>query len=125
MAALVRADVEIDTYCVESVLQIREMLTKELASQRGDDPLSEHLKAMRAACRKFLDRMQSSDAHARHYRDRYDLGTQMFFTALGELRATMGIHIACVATQYGIDVENELASILPAADEDKIYPELR
>jgi hypothetical protein len=44
-----------------------------------------------------------------------DLG---IFTALGELRAIFGIHIAQLAVKYGIDVEYELASILPIEDEE-------
>jgi len=37
-----------------------------------------------------------------------------FGDALGELRGTFGIHVARLAAQYGLDIEDELASILPA-----------
>lgn len=40
-----------------------------------------------------------------------------FFTALGELRATIGLHVAAIAIMHGLDVEGELASIIPAAEE--------
>ena len=33
--------------------------------------------------------------------------------ALGELRTMVGIHIAQIAVKYGIDVEEQLASIVP------------
>jgi hypothetical protein len=39
-----------------------------------------------------------------------------FGAALGELRATFGLHIAKLATQNGLDVEDDLARILPASD---------
>jgi len=45
------------------------------------------------------------------------LGDFEFFAALGELRAVFGIHIAQLAVKYGIDVEDELAAILPIEDE--------
>lgn len=48
-------DAEVPSHCVESVLHIREYLTDELG--RGGVPIdvADSLRAMRAACRKFLD----------------------------------------------------------------------
>ena len=40
------------------------------------------------------------------------------FAALGELRAVFGIHIGQLAVKYGIDIEDELASILPIEDKN-------
>jgi hypothetical protein len=40
-----------------------------------------------------------------------------FMLALGELRAHFGLQIAFLATEYGLDIEDELAQIVP--------PELR
>ena len=40
-----------------------------------------------------------------------------FMLALGELRALFGLQIAYLAIEYGLDIENELAQIIP--------PELR
>jgi hypothetical protein len=42
----------------------------------------------------------------------------VFITALGELRGSFGIHLATLATSYGLDMEDELASILPATPDD-------
>ena len=39
-------------------------------------------------------------------------------TALGELRSVFGIHIGQIAVSYGIDVEEQLADLLPAAPEE-------
>lgn len=82
--------------------------------------LAENVRAMRAACRKFLD--TTGD-------DRSDLivfgvspghwASWRFHDAIGQLRGVFGIHVAQVAAKYGLDVEDELASILPAgASED-------
>jgi len=66
---------------------------------------------MRAACRKFLNKVQ------RPSRERYRLGSD-FIDALGELRALFGIHVARLACAYDIDVEKDLASILPPEPEE-------
>lgn len=39
-----------------------------------------------------------------------------FYSALGEFRGAIGPHVAALAVQYGIDVEDDLAKVLPAAD---------
>ena len=40
-----------------------------------------------------------------------------FNGSVGELRGVFGIHIAKIAVTYGIDVEDDLASILPSDTE--------
>jgi hypothetical protein len=118
-------EMETPNYCIESVIQIREMLTKELAGLSDGSALLGTLKALRAACRKFMDDFDGGPrGRSRHVRpfdhfDRFDLGSQMFFTALGELRATFGIHVARLATQHGLDVEDDLATTFPATDNGK------
>lgn len=117
-------DVETPLFCAESVIQIREMLTKELAGLDQKSELFATLKALRAACRKFMDETEDGPFHGRrtppsHRLDRYDLYGQTFFTALGALRATFGIHVARLAAQHGLDVEDELAATFPVTDEGK------
>jgi len=43
----------------------------------------------------------------------------IFNSALGELRGIIGIHVAALATMHGLDVEGDLASILPAEDNQR------
>jgi hypothetical protein len=38
----------------------------------------------------------------------------MFYDALGELRAVFGVHVAQLSAKFGIDIEDDLATILPA-----------
>jgi hypothetical protein len=68
---------------------------------------------MRAVCRKFLD----SDPW--HGSPRGFRAQSTFESALGELRGVFGIQIARLAAEYGLDVEDDLAAILPAEDEDE------
>lgn len=109
-------NVETPQLVVRSVLEIRKELTNTL-QKLGDNPdISPHLRAMRAACRKFLDETEELKRTGHPYR-RY-WGGENFFAALGEMRAIFGIHIAQLCVKYGIDVEKDLASILPSEDRE-------
>lgn len=102
-------------HCVASVLQIRETLTQSLMDPDISDELADHLKVMRAACRRFLNRVGSNHSPAREVR--YLRGAS-FGAALGELRAVFGIQVGVIATHYKLDVPGDLVDILPAADSD-------
>ena len=104
-------NIETPMFVDQSLLEIRKELTNTLQGI-GDNPeISPHLRAMRAACRKYLNEVGNQS------RPRFHYGEFETFAALGELRAVFGIHIAQLAVKYGIDVEEELASILPIEDE--------
>lgn len=103
-------------HCVESVLEIRRFLTKELGDVQPASELAPRLKAVRGACRKFLDAMQH-ELGSRVVRPHlYGSDSFGFYSALGEFRGAIGPHVAAIAVQYGIDVEDDLARVLPAAD---------
>lgn len=70
-----------------------------------DSPAAPALRAMRAACREYLDQSHRFPHH---------LG---FMLGLGQLRALFGLQVAFLAIEYGVDLEDELAQIVP--------PELR
>src|SRR5437588_10765865 len=48
-------DFEVPDHCIQSVLEIRKFLTAELQSLHPRSKFAQHLRAMRASCRKFLD----------------------------------------------------------------------
>lgn len=117
------ADVENSEHCVASVLQIREQLTNTLSAGGFDKPLEDSLRAMRASCRTFLQRIrldpQASQFEivSRYHEGRFtSTGLQdwVLNQAIGELRGVFGIHIALLVSRYGLDVEADLAQILPA-----------
>ena len=78
------------------------------------------VRTMRAACRRFLEEPASDFRNLmRRHGTRHlgeEEGSLSFFVALDELRATFGTHIAALGYQYGLDVEADLASILPPSD---------
>lgn len=114
---------EVAEQCVQSVLDIRRFLTEVIGGLNAASKLADHLRAMRAACRAFLDATSYREGRHRLARPHW-MGPHesSFFTALGELRAVIGLHVAAIAVMHGLDVEGDLATILPAAvdkgDED-------
>jgi hypothetical protein len=110
---------EVPDHCVESVLRIREFLTVELGKLDGKQNLAQSLKAMRAACRKFLATVEADDRRIIQFgAERGHYASWVFNGAVGELRGVFGIHIASISASHGLDVEDELASIIPALADD-------
>lgn len=107
--------VEDPDHCVASVLQIRETLTQILMEPDTGDDLAENLKAMRAACRRFLNAVGPD--HSGYVLGRHQSAS--FGAALGELRAVFGIHLGVIAARYKLELSDELAAILPASDSDE------
>jgi hypothetical protein len=110
---------ECPDHCVQSVLQIREFLTSKIGELSEDTELSKSLRAMRASCRKFLNDTGDPNGDIIKYGfQRGHYASWKFLSALGELRGVFGIHVWKIAVAYGIDVETDLASIMPIADTD-------
>jgi hypothetical protein len=105
-------DMEIGDYVVQSILQIREYLTRELQNVNKSSHLGQSLIAMRAACRKFVDEVQQPPGHRYHMEP-------LLISCLGELRGVFGIHIAKLAYLYDLEVEGNLASLIPSEPEEE------
>ena len=101
-------NIEIEREVSESVLEIRRELTKAIQALPEDSPAAPALRAMRAASREYLDQSHRFPHH---------MG---FMLALGELRAHFGLQIAFLAIEYGLDIEEDLAQIIPPELRDEI-----
>lgn len=119
-------DLEIPTHSVESVLEIRRYLTDELRRHAQQDQLSNMLRQLRAACRRFLEAVEPVLERSGWHNwfqmldlDRWEIGE-----AFGALRATFGHGVAVLAARWGIDVPEELEGIVPPAPEDDVASEL-
>jgi len=114
-------EMEVPDHCIQSVLDIRQFLTTTLEHLDQGSALAQNLRAMRAACRKFLDRMQETRGRPLYRGPIQSMGTYdawVFCGAVGELRGMVGLHIALIAARNGLDVEDDLATIMPAEDGD-------
>ena len=115
------SEAEIPAHCIHSVLEIRKFLTEQLGGLDSSSDLAANLKAMRAACRKFLNTVgdESGDIVKHGFRQGH-WANWVFLGALGEMRGVFGIHLAKIAVQHKLDIEDDLASILPFADEENM-----
>jgi hypothetical protein len=112
-------ELEVPSHCVHSVIDIRQFLSSELGKLDGGSEFAASLRAMRAACRKFLERVGVNGREVTLYANhRGHWASWTFYSALGEMRGTFGVHLARVAAQFKLDIEDKLASILPAKDEE-------
>jgi len=103
-------EMEIGPHVVDSVLEIRKRLVADLEDVEKDSLLGESMAALSAACRAFLNKTEFSPGH-RIYGP--------FTTALGELRALFGVHLARLVCGYDLEVSEEAASILPPPVEEE------
>lgn len=113
-------ELEVPSHCVHSVLEIRRFLTAEIGKLDSGSEFAASLRAMRIACHKFLQRVGVDDdeptvLYANH---RGHWASWTFYSALGEMRGTFGVLLARIATQFKLDIEDKLAVILPAKDEE-------
>ncbi len=125
------SEMEVPSHCVHSVIEIRHRLSDELGKLDGkNSDLAATLRAMRAACRKFLERVGSDGREGIQRANGWGFHSWTFGSALGELRGTFGIHVAKIAAAFKLDVEDRLASILPpnadadTGDDDRLFRRL-
>lgn len=110
------AEMEVPQFCIESVLQIREFLTEKISTLDDDHEITKSIRAMRAACRKFLDTVHDPDRIVKYGANLNHWASWRFNGAIGELRGVFGMHVAKIASQHGLDVEDQLAKIFPVED---------
>lgn len=99
-----------------SVSEIRTICTAALKMFASNDFATVSLRNIRAACRRYLDDTTIEFRHAR-FDGHHGALTAGAFLALGGFRATVGLEVARLAAHYDLEVEGDLASILPILDE--------
>jgi hypothetical protein len=113
-------EVEIPEHCVHSIIEIRKYLTQELSKSDLSAELSNNLRAMRGACRKFLTRVQCKDREIIPFANQHGhFASWIFMDAIGQLRGVFGVHLAQLAVRHGLDIEDDLAEIIPGIDNDE------
>ena len=116
-------EVEIPEHVIDSILDIRRFMTQCLGPGGLADELVASLRTIRAACRKFMEHVSTTDQRGRILLAPTAFGVGHmhdieFNQLLGEVRGVVGVEVARIAAAHGLDVEDQLASILPAQDTD-------
>jgi hypothetical protein len=111
--------IEDEWHCVQSALECRRFLTDQIPQTTSGEPLEATLKAMRAAFRQFVERAGPNASNFQHH---HPYGVDAFSLALGELRSRVGVELARIAWRYKIDIDDELARIVPPEDNDESDP---
>ena len=109
---------EITDRLIGSIADIRRRLTEVLSTGELPATITELLKPIRADCRDFLKAAEIGDVEARHLIVPSDPDNQRplrpaAFFALKALRDTAGHNIGLLAVRYGIDVEDQIAHLIP------------
>lgn len=104
---------ELDDEVSQSVFAIRSECTAALKRLPEASEATSCLKAMRAACREYLDNSRAKSFS----------GPFSFMTELGKLRAMIGVQVAHLAVKYGIDIDGELALVIPVGLRDARFLE--
>jgi len=89
-------------YCIRSAIEIWNYLTQELGSAKRGSSLSNSLRAIRAACRQFVE---AGGPHRRNFMGAAPWEADPFGLALGDLRTLVGVQVAMIASEYEVEVE--------------------
>lgn len=99
--------------CITSVTEIKNYLTSELQQIDENSELNSYVRAMRNACNKFLSKCPDREDFRYYAYQSGNIDNLIFTSAVGELRGVFGIMIGQIAKSYGLDVEDDLAQIIP------------
>jgi hypothetical protein len=108
---------EVRDRCLSSVIELRHFLTDMIGELAPASELAAQLRAIRAACRKFLDEFEPQTDFgptASKRRGDWALGA-----AMGELRGVTGVWVAAIAETYGYELGPSLSAIVPALPSDR------
>jgi hypothetical protein len=109
-----RCHAKVDDRVVQSVNAIREKATKALAALDDESSAVRPLRAIRMACKQYLDDRNEIFLTA----NTYNFDREKWSAALDRLQVTVGAHIAILALMHEIKLEPELATILPASNDE-------
>lgn len=99
--------------CITSVTDIKNYLTSELQNIDEQSELNAYVRSMRNACNKFLSKCPDKKEFRCYACQPGNIDNWIFTSAIGELRGVFGVMIGQIAKVYGLDVEDDLAQIIP------------
>jgi hypothetical protein len=122
---------EVEDHVISSIHAIRHECVTAVGTLGEKAPGIVHVRAIGAACRRFLDEpypafddimdrrrdpyFERDESHGRLRQGTHPAG---FYTALGEFRAFVGAQIAMLSALYEVDIHGDLGRILPPVLDD-------
>jgi hypothetical protein len=108
-------ELENPEHCMMSVIQIRDFLTTQLDDVETGSELDSVIRGMRAAAKRVMDEGGHNYTFGKDSGNSFGFLDQIrFFSQIGIFRGNMGLLIAKLVIVYGLEVESDLLSILPA-----------
>ncbi|MFL0853776.1 DUF6650 family protein [Vibrio parahaemolyticus] len=95
--------------CINSINIIRQLISNVFVNAKDKSPLSKALKRMRRACHAFQNEVDSPHYVALEI----PVQNSILERELSKLRLKFGESLAEISVSYDIDIEDELASIIP------------
>ena len=102
-------DLEGAHHCVYSVMDMRQKLTMSMQQVDTDDPLYKQLQKIRRASRDFCDVIGSPKFDT----SPAPVQKSLLSRELAKFRQVVGSAVGAISIAYGLDIEDELASIIP------------
>ena len=99
--------------CITAVTKIKNYLTSELQEAGEKSEISSYIRAMRNACNKFLSKCSDDKRFRRYACNAGNIDNWIFTSAIGELRGVFGVMLGQIVKAYGLDIEDDLAKIIP------------
>ncbi|MFI9653419.1 DUF6650 family protein [Guyparkeria sp. GHLCS8-2] len=103
-----RFDMEDAGHCIQSVDNVRNHLERQRGKLQGNKELDKSLAAMQRACRRFMDYV----GHPKYSSLEKPIQESILENELQRLRSSIGKQVATLSISFGVDVEDELASII-------------
>lgn len=103
-----RFDMEDAGHCIQSVDNIRNHLVSQRQRLQGNKELDKSLATMLRACRRFIDYV----GHPKYSGFEKPIQDSILENELQKFRSSIGKQVATLSISFGVDVEDELASII-------------
>jgi len=110
-------ELEVVSPVERSIHEIRDQCTRTLQALSPKAFAVAPIRSIREASRRFQND-QNEEFRFFDERGPYRNAKPGFFVALGAYRATAGQQVTLLAAHYDIDIEGDLASILPALEDE-------
>lgn len=104
---------EIEEHCVASANKVRDALGVHLDNPEIGPDLTRRLRLLQRLFRAFVDEVGPAGGDGWFDRRHGGYGTDVLSMALGRLRGLVGVQVGELAALYELDVDDDLATIVP------------